>query len=132
MSLHTLLEMLIHHTTFRTENERHEALELLDAHVEPPPVTETTIARTDWRPKVATDAQGIPLPIPASAAEVQSLLEQNRQLIAMLQGMTTPETTQADAPDVKTTQMPPPMVTPAADMPAIEPVSPSDVPDGVT
>ena len=121
MSLHTLLETLINHTAFRTENERHEALELLDAHVEPPPVTETTIARTDWRPKIATDAQGIPLPIPASAADVQSLLEQNRQLIAMLQA-------QANPPDVAS----PPTVTPAADMPSIEPVSPSDVPDGVT
>jgi hypothetical protein len=143
MTLHALLETLINHTVFRTEQERHEALDLLDAHVErAEPPGPNSIARTDWRPKIATLPSGLPVPTGMTSAQADELIAlfkaaQNPPDIAsppvprnVLKGEN--DILPEDAPLEVTTEAPPPTVTPAADMPSIEPVSPSDVPDGVT
>lgn len=106
MSLHAILEKLIHNATFRTEDEKHEALEMLDATVDrPEPPGPSSIARTTFRPPVPLDAAGNPVIVPTGMTSAQA-----DELIALL----------------KAQQAPPPM--PAA--PA--PVAPADVPPGVT
>lgn len=121
MSLHAILETLIRHTTFRTEAEQHEALELLDSAVDHDDPAEGAIARTAFRPPVPTDASGQPIQVPTGMTSAQA-----DELIALLKA-------QQLKPPLSAVDVPPePKVTPAADMPAVEPVAATDVPEGVS
>lgn len=128
MSLHQILETLIHHTTFRTETERHQMLDLLDAHVDrAEPISETSIARADWRPKLANGTLVTAPPAAMTsdqAAELISLLKAAAPR-NVLKGQS--DIISEDAP-VEPTDVP--ETVPAS--PLAPPVSASDVPPGVT
>lgn len=109
MSLHQILETLIHHTTFRTEAEQHQALDLLDSTVDHEDPAEGAVARTAWKP---VDAAGQPIaPPPATMTSAQA-----DELISLLKNQ------QGGASNI----VPP---EPPADLPPA--VTSADVPEGV-
>lgn len=119
MSLHQILETLIHHTTFRTEAEQHQALDLLDETVDHEDPAEGAVARTDWKVKPPLDASGQPIPVPTGMTSAQA-----DELISLLKSQ------QASVPSASpSTPTDHPPDSPAS--PLSPPISSDDVPDGV-
>lgn len=119
MSLHQILETLIHHTTFRTEAEQHQALDLLDETVDHEDPAEGAVARTDWKVKPPLDASGQPIPVPTGMTSAQA-----DELISLLKSQ------QANIPSAgPSTPVDHPPDSPAS--PLSPPISSDDVPDGV-
>lgn len=113
MSLHQILETLIHHTTFRTEAEQHQALDLLDETVDHEDPAEGAVARTDWKVKPPLDASGQPIPVPTGMTSAQA--DELISLLKSQQGVGMDTVGQG--------------IEPASDLPPA--VSPADVPEGV-
>lgn len=118
MSLHQILETLIHHTTFRTEAEQHQALDLLDETVDHEDPAEGAVARTDWKVKPPLDASGQPIPVPTGMTSAQA-----DELISLLKSQ------QASVPSAGPSTPTDHPSEPPADLPPA--VSPADVPEGV-
>lgn len=133
MSLHQILETLIHHTTFRTEAEQHQALDLLDSSVDHEDPAEGARARTTWQPPVPTDASGAPITVPtgmtsAQADELISLLKSQqapkpRNVLKGESDMFPEDAPTPDVPARPSDPTAPPIATP--------PVTAADVPEGV-
>jgi hypothetical protein len=115
VSLHQILETLIHHTTFRTEAEHHQALDLLDSSVDHDDPAEGAIARTTWQPPVPTDSSGAPITVPTGMTSAQA--DELISLMKAQQGAQMDQQTPAP-PEVEGAPLPPP-------------ISTTDVPEGV-
>jgi hypothetical protein len=122
VSLHQILETLIRHTNFRTEAEQYEAMELLDNSIDHDEPTDTSMARTNWRPAPPTDASGQPITVPTAMTSAQA-----DELIALMKSQQATVPSAGPSTPIDTAPEPPPEPAPLPPT-----VKPDDVPPGVT
>jgi hypothetical protein len=149
-TVRSVLAAITDRLPFHTESDRHEMHEQIAGLATGDP-EEGDRAPTTWRPPVPVGPNGQPLPIQASTADVAALMQQNRELMAMVQeliGKPTsmpggpvevappPALTQpaeaAPAPAPEEAPPPAPVPEPAASaLPTAPPVAAGDVPPGI-